>query len=401
MNNYASETFAYVMKLKAAATTSDFYEAGMRENYLLEEPGEAYNKYRVGTEWVEMEPTEINKLPIGAMFIGVCRRDSMARNYVVIAKDQSGNAVWFPLDTSASQVVQISEFNEATRKFEPKFKGEMSTILMKMETMCEVGKFYLSTDINGFKLPLHDTDEDDDELDELSDEDQEVLDRLKDELEDLDDDDDDEDDFDDDDEDHDVEILSECVFLCYNVRGTKEFITVGTAIKMDDEINELKQHLEKYTAKAQSMTKTMQAELEDDIKINDVFSAAFPRFMELSGMNKGMEDSEDAIDISIPASSDEYDDVLNTNTDTKPVTIEVADIKQHKSEIDVEDVKADTDGDDEQPKDYEDPADSVSPDDEAVAGDAQSEPFGANESKWDGPAEYDDAKPSKQDFGDW
>lgn len=397
MNNYAAETFAYVMRIKLTAT-SDFYEQGMRENYLLEEPGEAYNKYRTGTEWVELEPSKINDLPIGAMFIGVGKRDSMSRNYVVIAKDQEGHAVWFPLDTGAEQVVQIHEFNDALGKFEPLFRGELATIIMKMQARCTPGKFYLSTDINGFKLPFltyDDDDDDDDELEEPDDEDQELLDRLKDEMDAMNDEDEDDDDdgMDDDEEehDHDVVILSNSVFLCVEINGQKEFVTVGEAIRMDDEIDELQHRLEKLKKRAVEAITGAQDDLDKHSKINIAFNQAFPSFIERSGLGKVMheDEPEHEIDISIPQSSDEYDDVL-----TKPETVE-----EPEPVLGVDaspEVKGDTDGDPvPSPSKYlpdDDPVESVSMDDDVIRDPETGEPVNDEPMPEETP---------KQDFGDW
>lgn len=282
MENFVNQ-FAFIKVLKGHGEAGLFYE-GMQNNYNLEK-GSDYEKYIVGASWVEMEPKTINELPTGSLFIGVTKSESAAREYIVIGKDSSGNSIWYPINgpESAEPVVVIWEFNPGTKTFDRVFKSEISSMAIKIKELCKPGRFYISTDVNGYLIPafgvFNQTDEDDwggddDDDEDLRDEDKEVLKALSDITTDEDDEDDeDEEDFD----------QTDCLFTILNIDGKVIAMTVSHGISLDEESDEnehMLQHAIEDLKSAERRVERLRNDIHEIDEMNEQFTAAYSRFLE-------------------------------------------------------------------------------------------------------------------------
>ena len=284
MENFVNQ-FAFIKVLKGRGEAGLFYE-GMQNNYNLEK-GSDYEKYIVGASWVEMEPKTINELPIGSLFIGVTKSESAAREYIVIGKDKSGSSIWYPINgpESAEPVVVIWEFNPDTKSFDGVFKSEISSMPIKIKELCKPGRFYLSTDVNGYLIPAFGVynqpddddwsdDDDDDDDEELREEDKEVLKALSDITSDEDDDDDE------DDEDFDQ---TDCLFTILNIDGKMIAMTVSHGISLDEESAEnehMLQHAIEDLKSAERRVERLRNDVHEIDEMNEQFTAAYNRFLE-------------------------------------------------------------------------------------------------------------------------
>ncbi len=282
MENFVNQ-FAFIKVLKGHGEAGLFYE-GMQNNYNLEK-GSDYEKYIIGASWVEMEPKTINELPTGSLFIGVTKSESAAREYIVIGKDSSGNSIWYPINgpESAEPVVVIWEFNPGAKTFDRVFKSEISSMAIKIKELCKPGRFYISTDVNGYLIPAFgvfnqpdddDWADDDDDDEDMRDEDKEVLKALSDITSDEGDDDDE------DDEDFDQ---TDCLFTILNIDGKVIAMTVSHGISLDEESDEnehMLQHAIEDLKSAERRVERLRNDVHEIDEMNEQFTAAYSRFLE-------------------------------------------------------------------------------------------------------------------------
>ena len=269
MENYL-DRFAFI-KVLVPKDNPGLFADGMRTNYNLEEDDNSYKKYTIGAAWEEFKPEHVNDLNIGQIFIGVSKSDSMSREYVVIAKDKEGKAVWYPISgpDSAVPVVIVYSLEDGTN-FKPLFTSEMTDVLAKLNALCEPGKFYVSTTVNGELVPLLGIDDDEDE-------DEEDWDHV------LDDDDDEDDEEEDEDEDL-VRDRSEfstvdCVFTCIlSKRGTKTFVSVAKGLNYDERLGDMRHsllHQKEELEDAQQACQYIADEIAEMEQLKVDFTAAF------------------------------------------------------------------------------------------------------------------------------
>ena len=427
------DTFAYIKVLKGT-DNSGLYADGMRCNYGLENPGNEYIKYASGAHWMVTSPDSIDKLAIGALFVGISKSDSMARKYVIIAKDKEGHGIWFPFGKKddAEMVISIWKFNFEKRDFEYIFRTEADNVLNILNEKCEEGAFYMSTDINKNMLPIFEIENDDDEDDEdddeeLDPEDQEVLDSLKDIT-------------DDDDEGEDRSEFStmDCIFTCFrNHDGEMQYFTVAQGLRIDEDLHDLEHylyHANQELQEAQTRVASITSSQANAKRIQNRFNEVFKEF-EVVGLHAGIP-MEPVMDI--PKSSNDIEVHETAITRGEVSTEETADIADEerrmkesvpslakylpednpidpfnitpKSEIDTTpSINADN-IDDKAPTEVDinhavmahtlnDNTVIVNPTNTDVE-DGFKETFGADDSKFEGSDEYTDGE-AKGNFGNW
>jgi len=224
------DRFAFIKTLKPVENAALFAE-GMQNNYSLEEDDDSYMKYVAGAKWENHTSSYVNELTVGTVFIGISKTDSMSREYIIVAKDNNGNSIWYPFSgyEDAEPVVMVYEFNPDSGKFVPLCINELRYITEALKKACTPGRWYVSTTVNGELCPIFEVEQDDDD-DEW-----------------VDDDDDDDDDveelqheahhFDDDDDDFGT---VDCVFSCLKQEdGKLVFKTVAQIMSIHDDVEEL------------------------------------------------------------------------------------------------------------------------------------------------------------------
>ena len=414
MNN-CLDRFAFIKTLTPADNPALFAE-GMQCNYSLEEDDNSYMKYMVGAKWEDRAPQYVNELQVGTVFIGVSKTDSMSREYIVVAKDQSGNSIWYPFSgyDDAEPVVMVFEFKPDTNKFVPLCTKELRWIHETLERVCEPGKWYVSTTVSGELIPIFEVEDDDEDDWDWTD----------------DDDDDDDDDEDVEDTDDDNFGTVDCVFSCLKQENGKlVFKTVAQIMNINEEVADMQHeahHLEVEIGTAKDKYGELNAKIatlnelgiQFEKSYNDFQAATVGKFdimgspelapfytadkvefieSEAEPADEPTKPAEDFNDLQIvetdivkAAREEQAKEAIEVDTEAAKETYEVNpdkwDDEKDRSKQDV----ADTDGEIEQPKDYNE------------AG--SKEPFGADDSKWEGHAEYDsneDDKPADDQFGGW
>ena len=328
MENFINQ-FAFIKVLKGHGESGLFYE-GMQNNYNLEK-GSDYEKYILGASWVEMKPEAINALPTGSLFIGVTKSESAAREYIVIGKDSTGNSIWYPINgpDSAEPVVAIWEFDPVAKAFNKLFKSEIAAIAIKIKELCKPGKFYISTDVNGYLVPafgVHnqpsddDWADDDDDDEELREEDKEVLRALSDIT--SDDDDEDDDDFD----------QTDCIFTILNINGKMIAMTVAHGISLDDEIEETHHLLHHAMDDLESLKKRVEVlrkDLDEVDEMNTQFTEVYGKFLEDS-KNINIDTGIATVNNLAPVNDDEVDEIPQPKAveEVDPEPVEVEDLEK-------------------------------------------------------------------------
>ena len=285
MNNL--EQFAFIRVLVATGEVGQ-YEEAMKCNYNLEENDGSWAKFISLSKWRDCKPEAINKLPVGTLFVGISKTDSMSREYVIIAKDtDTGEGIWYPLSgpDDAIPVVVVYECKDVGSK--PICISEIDSIEGKLEALCEPGKMYISTDINRNILPLFGTDndsddDDDDDDDDLSEDESDVLHRLS-EMAASDDEDEEEED---DDDDFDT---IDCIFtVLLDPEGKKRFVTLAEGLNYDQTIHELKHRVEHATDDLEHAT-TVLSTLNTVIKNTENAKQEFMKVYEVFKANMAIE----------------------------------------------------------------------------------------------------------------
>ena len=272
MENYV-DRFAFI-KVLVPKDNPGLFADGMQSNYNLEEDDASYKKFTVGASWQEFPAKHIDELNVGQVFFGISKSDSMSREYLVIAKDKEGHSVWYPMNgpESAIPVVIIYELKDG-QNFTPVFTSEMPDVIDKMTTLCEPGKFYVSTTVNGELIPIFGTASVDEE---------------------------DEDDWDwsdiDDDEEEDEDLVREeeefatvdCVFTCVEVNGIKKFISVSNGLMLKDEVEDVNhqlQHAKHDVDEAQKIFDDLCKNRQTKIEMQQAFDAQFEKFQTDTNIN--------------------------------------------------------------------------------------------------------------------
>lgn len=370
MENYV-DRFAFIKVLVPKDNPSLFAE-GMQTNYNLEEEDASYKKFTVGASWQEFPAKHIDELNVGQVFFGISKTDSMSREYIVIAKDKEGHSVWYPMNgpESAIPVVIIYELKDG-QNFTPVFTSEMPDVIDKMTTLCEPGKFYVSTTVNGELIPIFgvaSVDEEDEDDWDWSDV---------------------EDDDDDDEEDEDIVRDTEdfttvdCVFTVVEINGIKKFISVSNGLMLKDEVDEVNhqlQHAKHDVDEAQKIFDDLCKNRQTKIEMQHAFDAQFEKFQTetninmLSPVGNGLDigtvepekvDTDD-IEPTIEPEEDSTEEPVKEEAEEKPTVVMTPLLKKlHEEEEDIKNTvdvepKGDTDGDpvpspaDYLPKDDED-----------------------------------------------
>ena len=271
MENYV-DRFAFI-KVLVPKDNPGLFADGMQSNYNLEEEDASYKKFTVGASWQEFPAKHIDELNVGQVFFGISKSDSMSREYLVIAKDKEGHSVWYPMNgpESAIPVVIIYELKDG-QNFTPVFTSEMPDVIDKMTTLCEPGKFYVSTTVNGELIPIFGTASVDEE----------------------DEDDWDWSDIDDDEEDEDLVREEEefatvdCVFTCVEVNGIKKFISVSNGLMLKDEVEDVNhqlQHAKHDVDEAQKIFDDLCKNRQTKIEMQQAFDAQFEKFQTDTNIN--------------------------------------------------------------------------------------------------------------------
>ena len=276
MNNYL-DRFAFI-KVLVPFDKPELFAEGMSNNYNLEEEDNSCMKYSVGAKWEEFKPEKINELNIGQIFIGVSKTDSCAREYIVIAKSQEGESVWYPISGPGDAEPVIIVYELEGEKYVPLFTSELNATLQKLAALCEPGKFYLSATVSGELVPIFgvnkDNDEDDDDWD----------------WSDVEDDDDEEGDDDEEPNMHDDDDFGtiDCVFTCIEVEGEKKFITVAKGLTLSDELLELDHDMEHHVEEMDSIKQhieDLKAKQRKTVALIGKFDEAFSHFKQVNNID--------------------------------------------------------------------------------------------------------------------
>ena len=281
MENYI-DSFAYIKTLQGFGA-AELFQEGMQTNYNLE-TGKDCEKFAAGAKWVERPASDINNLPTGTMFIGVSKNDSSAREYIVIGKtDNMQTSVWYPINgpEEAEPVITIWKYDYGKSEFEMLFRAELSSLQYKVKTLCEPGNFYMSTDVNGYILPVFgvynqpdddDWTDDEDEDDDLDDDEKEVMRALHNITSDDDEDDEDEDNFD----------QSDCLFTVIKIGDTMHAVTLARGLMLDDEMEDqahIMKHLEEDLKSLQKRMTNTANEITELETLNETFKETYSKFL--------------------------------------------------------------------------------------------------------------------------
>lgn len=166
------DRFAFIKTLKPVENTALFAE-GMQNNYALEEDDDSYMKYVAGAKWENHTSSYVNELTVGTVFIGISKTDSMSREYIIVAKDNNGNSIWYPFSgyEDAEPVVMVYEFNPESGQFVPLCINELRYIAEALKKACTPGRWYVSTTVNGELCPIFEVEQDDDDDEWVDDDD--------------------------------------------------------------------------------------------------------------------------------------------------------------------------------------------------------------------------------------
>ena len=118
--------------------------------------------------WEDRDVADIDTLPVGTVFKGICKADSMMRSYMVVGKFNDVS-IWFPLEPDRAEYVGILyELDTEAKEFKVIGIDTIDNIRTSLELEAEPNTIYRVTDVNGNPVSLIDSDDDEDETDPVA-----------------------------------------------------------------------------------------------------------------------------------------------------------------------------------------------------------------------------------------
>lgn len=126
---------------------------------------EDLDKFTSMCTWHNADPSVIDQLPVGQCFKGITAESKMF-TYQIIAKDNDGKSVWYPMSGQMDPVYVAWKFNPEEKGWEMLIIEPYDCLVDKLLPILEKNSIYKITDIANNTEAIFDNDDIDDDYDD-------------------------------------------------------------------------------------------------------------------------------------------------------------------------------------------------------------------------------------------